>query len=75
MLDENSETFVTHMTSTMPISVQPDREAQIASLLTKKVKILDNSSDFVNIFSKKKVLVLPKRTKFNQYAIKLEEIK
>ena len=52
-----------------------DRMAQIASLLTKKVKIPGEYTDFVNIFSEKKTLVLPEHTEFNQHAIELEKRK
>ena len=51
------------------------RAVQIASLLTKKIKIPDEYLDFINIFSEKKALVLPEQTEFNQYAIKIEEDK
>ena len=47
------------MTSLVSILVQPDREAQIAFLLTKEVKILDKYLGFVNIFLEIKALVLP----------------
>ena len=42
-------------------------------LLTKKVKIPDKYSDFTNVFSKEKALVLPKYTDINEYAIKLKD--
>ena len=50
-----------------------DRVAQIASLLAEEVKILDEYSDFVNIFLEKKTLVLLERTKLNKHAIDLED--
>ena len=53
--------------------IHPDRATQIAFLLTKQVKILDKYSDFVNIFSEEKALVLLERIEFNQHAIELEE--
>ena len=49
-----------------------DKEAQIASLLTEKVKILNKYLDFTDVFSKEKALVLPERTKLNEHAINLE---
>ena len=55
------------------VIVHPDSEAYIASLLIKKVKIPNDYLDFVNVFSEKKALVLPKRTKFNEYVINLED--
>ena len=72
VLDKNPKTFVVHVTSLVPILVHPDKEVQIASLPTKKVKIPDNYSDFVNVFSEKKILVLPEQIKS---AIKLDKSK
>ena len=50
-LDENSETFLMHVValeaSLAGMSIHPDKEAQIASLLTKKVTILDKYSGFI----------------------------
>ena len=72
-LNEKSETFFAHVTSLNLIpEIHPDKMAQIASLLTKEVKIPDEYSDFTNVFSKKKALVLPKCTKLNEHAIDLE---
>ena len=42
-------------------------------MLTEKVKILDKYSDFVNVFSKEKALVLPERIEFNEHTINLED--
>ena len=52
--------------------IYPDRKAQIASLLIKKVKISEEYLDFNNVFFEKKALVLPERTKLHEYTIKLE---
>ena len=72
-LDENSETFVVHVASLNLVpGIHPDREAQIASLLTKKVKILHKYSDFTDVFSEEKALVLSERTELNEHAIELE---
>ena len=73
-LDENSETFVVHVASLNLVpGIHPDREAQIASLLTEEVKIPDKYSDFTDVFSEEKALVLPERTEFNEHAIDLED--
>ena len=56
----------------MAPGIHPDRTAQIVLLLTKKVKISDNYSDFVNVFSKEKTLVLTEYTEFNEHVINLE---
>ena len=74
--DENSETFLVHVAALeaplAEMSIHPDREAQIASLLTEKVTIPEEYSDFADVFSEKKVLVLPEQTNLNEHAIKLE---
>ena len=58
-LDEKSETFVVHVASlNLTPGIHPNRAARIASLLTEEVKILDKYSDFVDVFSEKKALVL-----------------
>ena len=49
-----------------------NKAAQIASLLIEEVKILDKYSDFTNVFSEEKALVLPQRTKLNEHATNLE---
>ena len=73
-LDENFETFVIHVASfNLVPEIHSDREAWIAFLFTKEVKILDKYSDFTNVFSEKKALVLPKRTELNEHAINLED--
>ena len=73
-LDKNSETFVVHVAFfSLVTGIYPDRKAQIASLLTKEVKILDKYSDFTNVFLEQKALVLPEHTKFNEHAIDLED--
>ena len=75
-LDENSETFVVHVASlnlAPAPGIHPDRAAQIASLLTEEVKIPDEYSDFTDVFSEEKALVLPERTELNEHAIDLED--
>ena len=53
--------------------IRPDKAAQIAFLLAEEVRILDEYSDFANVFSEEKALVLPKRTKLNKHALDLED--
>ena len=73
MLDPEYETFVVHIASLNLVpGSYPDREAQITFLLTKEIKILDEYLDFTNDFSEEKALVLPERTKLNEYAIDLD---
>ena len=55
--------------------IHPDKKAQIASLLTKIVKIPDKYSDFTNVFSEEKALILPERTELNEHAINPENSK
>ena len=72
-LDENSKTFVVYVLSLNVVpGIYLDKATQIDLLLTKKVKILDKYSDFVNIFLEEKALVLPERTKFNEHIIDLK---
>ena len=73
-LNENSKTFVMHIACfDLAPRIHLDRKAQIAFLLTKKVKIPDKYSDYVDVFSEEKTLVLPERINLNKYAIKLED--
>ena len=73
-LDENSETFVVHMASfNLTSGIYPDRAAQIASLLAEEVRILDQYSNFADVFSEAKALVLPECTKLNEHAINLKD--
>ena len=73
-LDEKSEIFVVHVASlNLTPGINLDRAAQIASLLTEKVKIIDKYSDSTKVFSEEKALVLPERTELNKHAIDLED--
>ena len=76
VLDKNSKTFVIHVAffNLVP-RIHLDKEAQIAFLLTKEVKIPDEYSDFTNIFSEEKALVLLERIELNEHAINLEDDK
>ena len=75
-LNQKSETFVIHIAFLNLVSgIHLDRETQIAFWLTEEVKIPDKYSDFINIFSEEKALVLSKGTEFNEYAINLEDSK
>ena len=74
-LNKNVKAFVVHITSTnlnlMPI--HSAQEAQIALLIAKEVKISTEYSDFSDVFLEEKTSILLEKTKFNQYAIKLQE--
>ena len=72
-LDEHVEAFVMHVTFLSTMAIYPAREAQLASLIAKEVKIPTNYSDFSNVFSEEKALVLPEITDLNQHAIELQE--
>ena len=73
-LDPEHETFVVHVVSLNLVpGIYPDREVRIASLLTEEVKIPDEYSDFTDVFSEEKALVLPERTELNEHAIDLED--
>ena len=72
-LDDHVETFIIYMTFLLTIVIYLVRQAQIALLITKKMQILFKYSDFLDVFSKKKALILAKTTNLNQYAIKFQE--
>ena len=73
-LNPEHETFVVHIASLNLVpGIYLEREVQIASLLTEKVKIPDEYSDFTDVFSEEKALVLPERTELNEHAINLED--
>lgn len=71
-LNKNIKAFIMHVTSSslikLIILIYLVKKAQIALLIAKKVKI---SVKYLDIFLKKKVLILLKMTKLNEYAIKL----
>ena len=46
-------------------SIHPAQEAQIALLIIKEVQIPSKYSDFLDVFLKKKALILPEATEFN----------
>ena len=62
-----------HVTFLLRMAIYPAREAQIALLIAKKVKISTEYLDFSDVFSKKKTLVLLKITDLNQYTFKIQE--
>lgn len=73
MLDENIKVFVMYITS-LSLSLKliyPAKKTQIALLLIKKVKIPVKYLDLLNVFFKKKALILLALIKLNQHAIKL----
>ena len=74
-LDKNIEAFIIYITSPSLnlIPIYSARKAQKALLVVKKIKIPTKYSDLFNNFLEKKALVLPKVTKLNQYAIKLQK--
>ena len=73
-LDPKHETFVIYVASlNLDPEIYPDREAQIAFLLTEEAKIPDKYLNFTDIFSEEKVLILPECTELNEHAIDLED--
>lgn len=61
----NVEVLVVFMFSLSLESIHLDKKAQIASLLTKEVTILDKYSDFTNVFLEQPDSVLLKQSKLN----------
>ena len=73
-LDKKSETLVVYVVSLKLVpGIHLDKVAQVTSLFTKEVKILDQYLDFTNVFSEEKALVLSERTELNEHAINLED--
>ena len=62
-----------HVTSLLTMAIHPAREAQIALLVAKEVKIPTKYSDFSDIFLEEKASILLEITELNQYAIELQE--
>ena len=74
MFDLEHKTFVIHVASLNLVPwIYPNKEAQIASLLTEEVKISDEYSNFTNVFLEEKALVLSEHTELNDHAINLED--
>lgn len=73
-LDENVKAFVVHITflSLSSMIIHLAREAQIALLLAKEVKISSKYLDFLDVFPEEKTSVLLGQTKLNQHTIKLQ---
>ena len=61
--------------ASLDLRIHLDIEAQIALLLTKKVKILNKYLDPADVFSEEKALVLLEYTDINKHAIELENDK
>ena len=74
-LDDNIKVFVVQFSFLSLKSIYLDGAAQIVSLVTEKVIILNNYSDFANVSWEKQALVLSEQTKFNQHGIKLQDDK
>ena len=74
-LDENSETFVVHVTSlcSTTLSVHPFRRPQISGLITEEAstRIPDKYADFADIFSPDLAAKLPENIRINNHTIKL----
>ena len=75
-MDKNFKIFVIHVAFfNLAPEIYLDKAAQIASLLTKEVKISDKYSDFADVFSEEKALLLLERIELNEHAIDLENSK
>ena len=73
-MDEIFKTFVVYVAS-LNLGIYIDREAQIAFLLIKEIKILEEYSDFTNVFSEEKAFVLLERIELNKHTINLDNCK
>ena len=74
-LDEHVEAFVVHVISLNLNSmlIHPGQEAKITLLVAKEVKIPTEYSDFSDVFSEEKALILLEAIELNQHAIKLQK--
>lgn len=57
-LNKNIKAFIIYISFFSLELIYPIRKAQIASLLTEEVIILDKYSDFIHVFSKQQVFML-----------------
>ena len=55
------------------MAIHSAREAQIALLVAKEVKLLTKYLHFLDVFLKKKSSILPEVIELNQHVIKLRE--
>ena len=60
---------------TLKIAIYLIRKAQIALLITEKVTVLVEYSNYSNVLSKKSAKMLPEQTDINEHNIKLEKTK
>ena len=74
-MDENVEVFIMYIISLSlnSILIYLAQEAQIALLIVKKVKMATKYLDFLDIFLKKKFLVLLAIINLSQYIIELQK--
>ena len=75
ILDKNVKAFVMYIIflSLNLILINLAKKAKIATLITKKVKISTDYSEFLDVFLEEKALVLLEITDLNQNAIKLQK--
>ena len=77
-MDKESETFIVHIVALKAllaeIYIHHLKKAQIITLNQKKAptKVLVKYSDFLDVFSPKKALMLLEKTELNEHAIELE---
>ena len=64
-LNKYVEAFVRHVIFLSTMAIHPGNEAQIALLIVEKVKILTKYSNFSNVFSNEKTLILLEVTELN----------
>lgn len=71
-MDENFKVLTVHIISLSSslISIYLTIKIQVYFLIAEKVNIPKEYSNFSNVFSEKKAMVLPEITNLNQYVIK-----
>lgn len=78
-MKENSKTIVMHVAALeallLGLLIYLNKKVKITSLLIKKIIILYKYFNFIDVFLKKKALILLEQINFNKYTIELESNK
>ena len=73
-LNVDDEIFVVHvaaLAALTTIPINPSWQAQVAALISEGTRILDEYSNFSNVFSSDSVAELPEHTRINDHLIDL----
>ena len=74
MLDKNIELSLVYISFLgLKMTIHTIKKAQMALLLAEKVTVPVKYLDFDNVFLEESAYILPKQTRVNEHAIKLEK--